>query len=130
VNHTKRILIVDDDEGNRSLLEALLASSGYQCCLASDGWEALGCLAPNIDLVLLDIVMPGLDGYEVARQIRAGRACPDVPIVMVSGLDSTEDRLKAEQAGANFFVTKPVDQAQLRSRISALLDDAGTAGVA
>jgi CheY-like chemotaxis protein len=130
MNQTKRILIVDDEESNRVLLEALLATLGYECCLASDGCEALVCLDPNIDLVLLDIVMPGLDGYEVARRIRSGGTCPDVPIIMVSGLNTAEDRLKAGQAGANFFVSKPVDQEQLLLSVSALLDDTGQAGVA
>lgn len=118
----KQILIVDDEPRNRLLLEALLAGMGYQCCMAGDGFEALDRLNPEIDLVLLDIMMPGLSGYEVAQRIRAGSSCQHVPIIMVSALNSEEDRFKAEQAGANEFVTKPIDRLQLGLSISALLN--------
>ena len=121
MNATKRILIVDDEAGNRVLLEALMTSMGYQCLLASNGFEALDCLGPGIDLVLLDIMMPGLDGCEVARRIRCGAWCQGIPIIMVSGLNSAEDRLRAEQAGATMFVSKPINGAELRLNVSSLL---------
>jgi CheY-like chemotaxis protein len=118
----KRILIVDDDVANRALLEALVASMGYDYRSASDGLEALNCLDAEIDVVLLDIVMPGLDGYEVARRIRSGTSCQDVPIIMVSGLNCGEDRRKAQQAGANLFVSKPIDRLELGSSLRTLLN--------
>jgi CheY-like chemotaxis protein len=119
---TKRILVVDDEARNRCLLEAIVGCMGYECQCASDGFEALACLNPEIDLVLLDIMMPGLDGFEVAQRIRSGDSCKDVPIIMVTGLNSMEDRHKASQVGANVFVTKPIDQRQLRLSISTLLN--------
>jgi len=117
----KRILIVDDEVWNRFLFEALLEGMGYQWQCAGDGFEALACLSPEIDLVLLDVMMPGLDGFEVARRIRSGCSCPDVPIIMVTALGSAEDRVRAAEAGANAFVTKPINKLELRMSIASLL---------
>jgi putative two-component system response regulator len=121
VRLSKRILVVDDELLNRCLLEVMLETWGYQIEFASNGTEALASLNPEIDLVLLDIMMPGLDGFEVTRRIRCGHACSDVPIIMVTGLSSTEDRVRAEQVGANGFVTKPIDQVELQLRMTSLL---------
>lgn len=119
----KRILIVDDDRKNRMLLDAMLKSLGHETCEAASGSEALTMLRenPTIDLVLLDIMMPGLDGFEVARRIRQDETHGDVPIIMVTGLTSKGDRLNAVAAGANDFIAKPVDKLELTVRIGSLL---------
>lgn len=117
----KRILVVDDDEGNRRFLEMLLGALDYECERASDGLEALERLHAGIDLVLLDVMLPRLDGFEVAKRIRGMSDFADIPIIMVTVLTSKEDRLKAVEAGANDFVSKPVDQLELKVRIASLL---------
>lgn len=115
------ILVVDDDATNLSLMEFLLESFGYSFVLAADGVEALEKLGPGIDLVLLDVMMKGLDGFEVARRIRDHSECGDIPIIMVTVLTSKAERLRAVEAGANDFVTKPVDRVELKVRIESLL---------
>lgn len=117
----KRILIVDDEEFNRELLEGLVETFGYVPETASDGHEALRKITPDIDLVLLDAMMPGMDGFEVARRTRANREVEQIPIVMVTALTSKEDRLRAVEAGANDFITKPIDRTELRVRMTSLL---------
>lgn len=105
----KQILIVDDDILAQWLLEALIEHMGYRALVAHDGFEALGILSPEIDLILLDIVMPGLDGFEVIQRIRCGDSCQDVPIIVVIGLSGEERRKKASHLGANDFLSKPID---------------------
>lgn len=117
---SKRILVVDDIDSNRMLLEGLVESLGYQGESARDGQEALAKLHKGIDLVLLDVMMPGLDGYEVVRRIRgdANAELRDVVVIMVTALDNREDRLHAVQAGANDFIAKPIDKIELQVRLS------------
>lgn len=117
----KRILIVDDEEFNRELLEGLVESFGHQSETACDGREALAKITPQIDLVLMDAMMPGMDGFEVVRRTRDNAAVADVPIVMVTALTSKEDRLRAVEAGANDFITKPIDRTELKVRMTSLL---------
>jgi len=117
----KRILIVDDEKLNRELLEDLVVSFGHKPEMAEDGVEAIAKLKLDIDLVLLDVMMPGMDGFEVARRIRDNPDTSDIPIVMVTSLTSKEDRLRAVQAGANDFITKPVDKTELQVRTASLL---------
>ena len=117
----KRILVVDDEEHNRDLLEAMLKSFGYDSTLARNGNEALTMIAPTIDLVLLDVMMPGIDGFEVARQIRDSQEYRDTPIIMVTALAGKQDRISAVEAGANDFITKPIDKVELRVRMESLL---------
>lgn len=123
---TKRVLIVDDDEVNRDLLEGLLESLGHQAESVTDGHEALarlktGHALPLPDLVLLDVMMPGINGFEVAQAIRQDPAISDLPIVMVTALSSNKDRLDAVEAGANDFIAKPIDKTELRVRTASLL---------
>jgi putative two-component system response regulator len=117
----KRILIVDDEELNRELLEDLIASFGHEPEMARDGIEALAMMKLDIDLVLLDVMMPGMDGFEVAKRIRENVDYSDLPIIMVTALTSKEDRLRAVEAGANDFITKPVDKTELKVRTASLL---------
>jgi putative two-component system response regulator len=116
-----RILIVDDHEPSRSLLAALVRSLGYEVETARDGLEALAKLPLDIDLVLLDVVMPGLDGFQIARRIRSHSDSRDLPIIMVTALDSREDRLRAVDAGASDFIAKPVESVELRARVGSQL---------
>jgi putative two-component system response regulator len=117
----KRILIVDDEELNRELLEDLIASFGHEPEMAGDGSEALAMMKLDIDLVLLDVMMPGMDGFEVAKRIRENVDYSDLPIIMVTALTSKEDRLRAVEAGANDFIAKPVDKTELKVRTASLL---------
>ena len=117
----KRILVVDDEEQNRDLLEAMLESLGYESELADGGSDALAKLNGGTDLVLLDIMMPRMDGFEVVRRIREHTEFGDIPVVMVTVLEGKKDRLKAVEAGANDFITKPVDKLELRVRVASLL---------
>lgn len=121
LNSDKRILVVDDEPYNLALLEAMLESLGYAAELAADGIQALERLGPHIDLALLDVMMPGIDGFEVARKIRNNPVCGHIPIIMVTALNSREDRLKAVEVGVNDFISKPIDQVELRVRMASLL---------
>ena len=117
----KRILIVDDEEQNRELLAAIVESLGYEPDVARDGVEALAKLHLDIDLILLDVMMEGMDGFQVAQRIRRDPQGADVPIIMVTGLTSREDRLLAVEAGANDFIAKPFERIELRVRMASLL---------
>jgi putative two-component system response regulator len=121
MDRKKRILIVDDEAQNRDLLEALLESFGYEYEQAEDGIEALAKIKLDIDLVLLDVMMPGMDGFEVARRIRQDPVNGDVPIIMATSLTDKKDRLRAVEAGANDFIAKPIDKTELQVRSASLL---------
>ncbi len=114
------ILAVDDQPQNLRLLDAVLGPRGYRVVLAGSGQEALDRLAEgDIDLVLLDIVMPGLDGYEVCRRIRDDRHTAFVPVVMVTA-SGGQQKVHALEAGADDFVNKPINQAELLARVASL----------
>lgn len=123
VSQPKHILIVDDEELNCELLAALVESFGHTSQIARNGREALSKISSQTDLVLLDAMMPLMDGFQVARQMRAdpNEQIAHVPIVMVTALTSKEDRLRAVEAGANDFITKPIDRTELRVRTHSLL---------
>ncbi|MDZ7373345.1 MAG: response regulator [candidate division KSB1 bacterium] len=121
MNRRPRILIVDDEPTNREVLTDMLVRLGYECETARDGFEALGKLNLDIDLILLDVMMPGMDGYEVAKAVRNNAETRDIPIMMITALGSREDRLKAVEAGANDFLTKPIDTTELKVRTESLL---------
>ncbi len=115
------ILIVDDTEQNLVILTDLVRALGHDVQTARDGLEALVSLSPEIDLLLLDVMMPGLDGYAVARRLRADARWRDLPVIMVTALNNQQDRLAAVEAGANDFIGKPVDPTELRLRIESQL---------
>ncbi len=121
MKQSKRILIVDDDLNTRVLLTSLVESLGHDSEEARDGFEALAMVKLGFDLVLLDISIPGIDGLEVLRQTRGDESTEDLPVVMVSGIADKENRLRAFNAGASDFLTKPVDLSELAVRSAYLL---------
>ena len=117
-----KILVVDDVAMNVKLLADLLGVKGYQTVTASSGAEALAKLeAERPDLVLLDVMMPGMSGYEVCQAIRANPAHAMLPVVLVTALDPAKERVKGLEAGADDFLTKPLNQAELLARVKSLL---------
>jgi putative two-component system response regulator len=121
LDRPKRILAIDDERINLRVIGGLLRNLGYEPVLMESFGEALAVLDPSIDLVLLDVMMPETDGFTVARKIREMPAVSDVPIIMVTALTSKQDRLKAVEAGANDFISKPIDLTELRVRMGSLL---------
>ncbi len=116
-----RILVTDDDESVRGLLKKMLENLGYEVETAIDGFEALSMLAFDIDLILLDAMMPGMDGFEVAKNVRATKGYEDLPIIMVTGLSSRDDRINAVKVGVNDFIAKPVEKVEIKVRVASLL---------
>jgi PAS domain S-box-containing protein len=116
------ILIVDDEPAGRETLEALLMTQGYQLVFAANGAEALQqAAATQPDLIMLDVMMPGLDGFEVCRRIRADAVLGDVPIILLTALDDRSARLQGIEAGADDFVSKPFDRIELRARVRTIM---------
>jgi two-component system cell cycle response regulator len=116
------ILIVDDHEDNVEVLRARLEARGYRTVTASDGREALEAVKRQPpDLVLLDVMMPHVDGMEVARRIKADRDLPFIPIIMQTALDSTEHKVEGLDAGADDYITKPINFAELEARVRSML---------
>ena len=117
-----RILIVDDDRHNRLLLEVMLAPDGYSIVSAPTGEEALAMVAQQPpDLILLDVMMPGMDGYQVVARIKSNPATKHIPVIMLSALDDRNSRTHGLSAGAEDFLTKPVNRVELCTRVRALL---------
>jgi signal transduction histidine kinase len=117
-----RVLIVDDERRNLDLLKIMLQSDGYFLRTASSGEEALAIVASEPpDLILLDVMMPGMDGYEAAGKIKANPATKNIPVIMLTALDDRNARMLGLSAGAEDFLTKPVDRAELSVRVRNLL---------
>ena len=119
---SSRVLIADDIQQNRELLEAYLIEDGYQILMASDGQQTMQIVEQHQpDLILLDIMMPRMSGYEVCSQIKADPAKRGIPVLMVTALNEAGDIEKAVNAGCDDFLTKPVNRLELRTRVRSLL---------
>lgn len=117
-----RILVVDDNPANVDILRMRLAAEGYEVLTAADGEDALAAVTAHApDLLLLDVMMPKLDGMEVCRRLRADTALPFVPIIVVTAKSESSDVVAALDAGADEFLTKPVDKAALVARVKSML---------
>ncbi|MCL4765887.1 MAG: PleD family two-component system response regulator [Hyphomicrobiaceae bacterium] len=115
---TARVLVVDDIQANVKLLEARLSAEYFGVLTACSGAEGLDiCSRERVDVVLLDVMMPGMDGFEVCRRLKANPATQHIPVVMVTALDQTSDKVQGLEAGADDFLTKPVDDVALITRV-------------
>ncbi len=122
MEHTSTILIVDDDAGARDTLEALLFHEGYRLDFAHNGQQALEKAAAIIpDLILLDVMMPDMDGFEVCQHLRDSGTLAEVPVIMVTALDDRDSKLRGIEVGADEFVAKPFDRTELRMRIRTVI---------
>ena len=120
---THHVLLVDDDEMNRILVSRYLEKEGYTVRQVSSGEDALAALKrrPLPAMILLDVVMSGVSGFDVCREIKANPATRAIPVVLITGLDKDEDRLRGREAGADAFLKKPVARADLLARVCALV---------
>jgi two-component system cell cycle response regulator len=119
---TARVLVVDDILSNVKLLEAKLTAEYFEVLTAFSGEQALARVAADLpDIVLLDVMMPGMDGFEVCRRIKSNAKTTHIPIVMVTALDQPSDRVMGLDAGADDFLTKPVDDVSLFARVRSLV---------
>jgi two-component system cell cycle response regulator len=118
---TARVLVVDDILANVKLLEARLQAEYFEVLTANGGLQALDLLErESVDVVLLDVMMPGMDGFETCRRIKAGQATHHIPVVMVTALDQPSDKILGLESGADDFLTKPVDDIALVTRVKNL----------
>ncbi|MCZ4075756.1 PleD family two-component system response regulator [Agrobacterium sp. LMR679] len=119
---TARVLVVDDIPANVKLLEARLLAEYFDVVTAEDGFKALAiCDEEQVDIILLDIMMPGMDGFEVCERLKANPNTAHIPVVMVTALDQPSDRVRGLKAGADDFLTKPVNDLQLIARVKSLV---------
>ena len=122
MNNPPRILIVDDNETNRDILDARLKTQGYELLQAADGEEALAAARQHLpDLILLDVMMPKIDGIEVCRQLKSDANLPFMPIILVTAKADSRDVVAGLDAGADEYLTKPIDQAALVARVRSVL---------
>ncbi|MFK0204542.1 PleD family two-component system response regulator [Agrobacterium sp. NPDC090283] len=119
---TARVLVVDDIPANVKLLEARLLAEYFDVVTAEDGFKALAiCDEEQVDIILLDIMMPGMDGFEVCERLKANPNTAHIPVVMVTALDQPSDRVRGLKVGADDFLTKPVNDLQLIARVKSLV---------
>ena len=118
-----RILIADDDMQNADLLEAYLDGTGFETRIVANGEDTLAAARDwKPDLILLDIMMPKLSGFEVCRRLRADSATRDVAVLMVTALDQSTDVETAVESGTDDFITKPINKTELQLRVKAMLE--------
>ncbi len=118
----RTILIVDDEKTNLKLLSAMLAPEGYRIITAESGKKALELVKEeDPDIILLDIMMPEMDGYEVCKRLKSDKETRIIPIIMVTALTDKKDKIKAAESGADEFISKPVDRTELQVRVKSLL---------
>jgi len=118
----RHILVVDDDPMNVKLVDAILKKDGYESLKAYNGIEALAQVEEHHpDLILLDVMMPGKDGYQVTRELKGNAATAGIPIIMITALNGTEDKVRGLECGADEFLTKPVNAAELLARVKSML---------
>jgi putative two-component system response regulator len=116
-----RVLIVDDDEGVSKVLERLLRSEGYVVAIATNGPEALAAIVREPpDVILLDVVMPGVDGFSICRKLKSDPTTRLTPVILITGLADRDSKMSGLAAGADDFLTKPVDGQELSARVSSL----------
>ena len=119
-----RILLAEDNEMNRDMLSRRLARYGYEVVVAENGQEAIALTKSEApDVVLMDLTMPVLDGWEATRQLRAEEATAEIPIIALTAHALKEDRQRALEAGCTHFLTKPVDIKQLQATLREVLSD-------
>src|ERR1043165_6569839 len=119
---TARILVVDDVAANLKLMEARLSAEYFDVVTALSGQEALAvCERAECDIVLLDVMMPDIDGFEVCRRLKANPSTHHLPVIIVTALDQASDRVKGLEAGADDFLTKPVSDIALIARVRSLV---------
>jgi DNA-binding response OmpR family regulator len=117
-----KILIVDDDALNVKLLDAMLPHDKYDCIWAYNGEDALGKVAAEVpDLILLDVMMPKLDGFEVTKMLKNDHRFRDIPVILITAMEGNEAKIKGLEAGADEFLNKPVNKTELLVRVTSLL---------
>ena len=118
MNDSPHILIVDDREDSRKILQTILNKEGYNLTFASSGHEAIDKISiAKPDLILLDVLMPDMNGFEVCKHIRSTPSIADIPVIIVTGLDERQARLEGLSAGADDFISKPIDKHELKARV-------------
>ena len=121
----KKILIGDDDQRNRLLLETLLHFEGYDVHCAASGQAVLEAVAADpVDLILLDLMMPGMDGFEVVRRLKANSTTSRIPIIAVTALDDASSQARLAAAGVVEIITKPLDRCELKARVQRMWGEA------
>ncbi len=119
---TARVLVVDDVQSNLKLLQARLGIEYFEVLTATNGPDAIAiCEKGGCDIVLLDVKMPGMDGFEVCRRLRSAAETAHLPIVLVTALDRPADRVRGLESGADDFLTKPIDEIALIARVRSLV---------
>jgi CheY-like chemotaxis protein len=122
LGRSPRVLIVDDERQNRQLLEIMLEPEGFVVLTATGGAEALALVAREPpDVILLDVMMPGLDGYQVAAALKGDAATRNIPVILLTGLDDHQARTLGRDAGADDFLSRPLDRAELCTRLRLLV---------